>query len=282
MIISEPGLYDIPEAEYHRDPVPGGSLSSTTAKMLLPPSCPAIAQYKRAHPAIKTEFDLGSAAHKLVLGKGPQIKVINHEKWDTNVAKAEVAAAREAGLIPLKPGDFAAAVRMAQAVRKHPTAGPLFAPGSGVPERSIFWRDERTGTWCRAMLDWLSLTPGFPALVVDLKTIEDSSLESVRKQVANLRYYQQDPFYRAAVESLGHEDPLFLFVFVSKKPPHLITVFELDPEDLAEGRARNEEAVDVWIECQALAPGVEWPGYSTEIQSAALPPWTHRQIEVIE
>jgi PDDEXK-like domain of unknown function (DUF3799) len=282
MIITEPGLYDIPEAEYHADPVPGGSLSSSMAKWLLPPSAPAIAQYKRAHPEVKTEFDLGSGAHKLILGKGAEIAVIQHEKWNTNVAKAEVAAARAAGKIPLKPDQFAAAELMAEAVKRHPTAGPLFAPGTGLPERSIFWRHERTGTWCRAMLDWLSLTPGFPALVVDLKTIEDASLERVRRQVADLRYYQQDPFYRSAVESLGYEDVLFLFVFVSKKPPHLVTVFELDPEDLAEGRARNEEALDVWIECQALAPGVQWPGYSTEIRSAALPPWTHRQIEVIE
>ena len=32
------GVYDIPEDLYHRDPVPGGSLSCSGAKKLLPPS----------------------------------------------------------------------------------------------------------------------------------------------------------------------------------------------------------------------------------------------------
>lgn len=279
MIITEPGLYDIPENLYHADPVPGGSLSSSMAKWLLPPSCPAIALYRRENPVIKTEFDLGSAAHKLILGKGAEIAVIQHEKWNTNVAKAEVADARAAGKIPLKPDQFAAAELMATSVRDHPTAGPLFRPGTGVPEHSIFWQDDRTGAWCRAMLDWLSLTPGYQPLIVDLKTISGSSLESVVKQIGNLRYYQQAAFYTTAAERLTGETPAFLFVFVDVNPPHLPLVFELQPDDLDQGRARNEEALDVWIACQESG---EWPGYSTEIQSAPLPPWTHRQIATIE
>jgi len=279
MIITEPGLYDIPEDIYHSDPVPGGSLSSSTAKMLLPPSCPAIAKWKREHPAIRDDFEFGSAVHKMVLGKGPQVEVINHEKWNTEIIKAKVEHARANGQIPLKPKDFARAVRMAEAIRQHPTAGPLFAPGTGLPERSIFWRDERTGAWCRAMLDWLSIAPPWKPLIVDLKTISGSSLESVVKQIGNLRYYQQAAFYTTAVEHLTGEPPAFLFVFVDVNPPHLPLVFELQPDDLDQGRARNEEALDVWIACQESG---EWPGYSTEVQSAPLPPWTHRQIAMIE
>ena len=279
MIITEPGLFDLPEATYHGDPVPGGSLSSTTAKRLLAPSCPAIARWEKDHPVIKTEYDEGAAAHKLVLGKGAQIVVINHEKWNTDAIKAEVAAARAAGHIPLKPKAFAAAIRMAEKVKQHPTAGPMFRKGTGMPERSIFWQDERTGVWCRAMLDWLSLTDGYRPMIVDLKTIADPSLPSVMKAIGNLRYYQQAAFYRSAVQSLGFEDPMFFFVFVGKEQPHLITVFELHYEDMLEGQNRNRQALDVWAECQRT--GV-WPGYSPEIQSLRLPPWTHRQIEETE
>lgn len=38
--ITEPGVYDLPAEVYHADPVEGGSLSSTGARKLLPPSCP--------------------------------------------------------------------------------------------------------------------------------------------------------------------------------------------------------------------------------------------------
>lgn len=279
IIITEPGLYDLAEDVYHADPVPGGSLSSSTAKKLLYPSCPAIAVWEKTHRVVKAEYEFGHAAHKMVLGRGADVKVIDHKLWNTTVAKDEVAAARAAGQIPMKAADFAKAARMAAAVKRHPVAGPLFAPGSGVAERSIFWRDPETGAWCRAMIDWLSLTPGFRPLIVDLKTAENPSLPSVVKKVGDYGYYQQDPWYRAAVESLGpgHEDPLFLFVFVGKNPPHLITIFELTPEDLAQGRARNREALDVWVACQESG---DWPGYSPEIQSAPLLPWTHKTIEV--
>ena len=41
MIIDQPGIYDIPEDQYHRDPVPGGSLSASGAKKLLADGGPA-------------------------------------------------------------------------------------------------------------------------------------------------------------------------------------------------------------------------------------------------
>ncbi|MGW9447058.1 hypothetical protein, partial [Bacillus mobilis] len=48
--ITRPGVYDgIPEAVYHRDPVPGGSLSSSGARKLLAPSCPALFKYDQEH-----------------------------------------------------------------------------------------------------------------------------------------------------------------------------------------------------------------------------------------
>ena len=43
VVVDEPGVYDgLDEAAYHADPVPGGSLSASGAKLLLPPSCPAL------------------------------------------------------------------------------------------------------------------------------------------------------------------------------------------------------------------------------------------------
>ena len=45
------GVYDgMDEDAYHADPVPGGSLSASGAKLLLPPSCPALYHYRRDHP----------------------------------------------------------------------------------------------------------------------------------------------------------------------------------------------------------------------------------------
>ncbi|MBO0827768.1 MAG: hypothetical protein J2P24_08300 [Streptosporangiales bacterium] len=50
VMITEPGVYNLPAAVYHADPVPGGSLSQSGAKKLLPPSCPALYRYWADHP----------------------------------------------------------------------------------------------------------------------------------------------------------------------------------------------------------------------------------------
>ena len=62
LTITAPGVYDIPAEDYHRDPVPGGSLSSTGARKLLPPSCPAKFRYEQDNPPTPTAaLDFGQA-----------------------------------------------------------------------------------------------------------------------------------------------------------------------------------------------------------------------------
>ena len=279
MIITEPGIYDLPEDVYHGDPVPGRSLSSSVARKLLS-DCPAVVDYEHEHgQSWKKAFDVGSAFHTNVLGKGEDVVLVERSdgkpEWNTDKVKAEVQAVREAGKIPLKRAEIAQVERMAVAVREHAEAGPLFAPGAGVAERSIFWQDERTGTWCRAMLDWLSLIPGLPPQIVDLKSTKDPSKYGVQKAIAERRYYQQDPWYRAAVASLGYDlaEIQFVFVFVGIEPPHLVTVAMVDDEALEQGMKMNEQALDVWADCQFT--GV-WPGYSDGIETISLPRWAVR------
>jgi len=107
LVVTEPVILDdLPVEEYHRDPVVGGSLSSSGARKLLPPSCPALFAYERDNPPASTKtFEIGHAAHQAGLGVGPELVVVSAEKWDTNAVKAEVAGIRDAGMVPLKPSD---------------------------------------------------------------------------------------------------------------------------------------------------------------------------------
>ena len=112
----EPGLYDIPAELYHRDPVPGGSLSSTGAKKLAS-SCPAKFKYWLDNPEPpKKTLDLGTAAHRLVLDDGPELVLVDAARWDTNAIKAEVAAIRAEGNIPLKRPELEQVHAMAAAM----------------------------------------------------------------------------------------------------------------------------------------------------------------------
>lgn len=261
-----PGVYEMSAAEYHADPVPGGSLSSSGARKLLAPSCPALYQHSLTHPqAPRKEFDLGHAVHTLVLGVGARPVLVDEPRWDTAATKAELAEIRAAGDVPLKAAEYDLAHAMAGAVLQHPTAGRLFMPGTGEPEQAYIWRDEVTGTWCRALLDWSR-----PGRIVDLKTTADPSPEGIRKSVYNFGYHQQQSWYQDAQRAVDGVDPEFDFVFVGKAPPHLVTVVRLTPDAVRLGGARNLRARLTYADCQRT--GV-WPDYGDDTHYLSLPPW---------
>src|SRR5690606_6451240 len=135
VVVTEPGIYDIDVDDYHRDPVPGGSLSSSGARDLLPPSCPAKFRYDRDNPGptSKRHFDLGHAAHKLVLGVGAPLVVIEADSYRTKAAQEQQKAAHLAGHVPLLEHEHEQVQAMAAAIREHPIAGPLFNPEHGTP-----------------------------------------------------------------------------------------------------------------------------------------------------
>jgi len=275
-----PGVHNgMPEAKYHGDPVPGGSLSSSGAKLLLPPSCPARYKYEREHPKIKSEFDFGTAAHKYVLDAGPKIRHVDARDWRTKAAQKEAEDARGAGQVPLLAADVARVHAMATAIRQHPIAGAIFDPErGGKPEQSLFWDDPESGIWRRARLDWLPTPDPLRRLIVaDYKTTTDASPGAIRKAIANYGYYQQAAWYIDGVRALGlDEDPAFLFVFQEKTAPYLITVAELDEPAIQAGRERNAEACEIWRDCTKT--GI-WPGYTDEIELISLPPWAPRAVE---
>ncbi|WP_346536981.1 PD-(D/E)XK nuclease-like domain-containing protein [Micromonospora sp. DPT] len=269
--VTEPGIHDgMPDDVYHRDPVPGGSLSSSGARRLLN-TCPAKFDYERRNPLAPTKtFDVGHAAHQMVLGAGPELVVVPGARWDTNDAKAEVKRVRERGAIPLKQADMDQVKAIADSILAHPLAAAMLSVGQ--PERSLFWIDERTGIWRRARLDWYR-----DGHIVDLKTCESADEEHIRRDAARYGYHAQDDWYREGVRALGLcADPSFTFIFVEKAPPHLIHVVQLGPDELAAGRHLNNRAIDRFAECQRTG---EWPGYASDITTISLPPYALRTLE---
>jgi hypothetical protein len=263
--ITVPGAYDIPADVYHADPVPGGSLSSSGARKIL--DSPARYKYEREHAIHSTAFDIGHAAHKLVLGVGPETVVIDAQDWRTKAAKEARDEAYAAGYVPLLLADWRRVEAMAAAIQEHPLARAIFSTPTGAHvEQTLIWRDGDTGVWRRAMLDWRR-----ERIVVDFKTAVSASPASFAKSVANFGYHQQDAWYRDGVAALGlANDPAFLFVVQEKEPPYLVAVYDLDDEALRVGRERNRRALERYRDC--VESGV-WPGYSTDIETITLPRW---------
>lgn len=270
--ITVPGVYDIPAEDYHADPVPEGSLSSSGARRLLSPGCPALFRYEQDHPpAPKKAFELGTAAHKLVLGEGPQLVRIDADEWRTKAIKEEVAKTRAAGNIPLKPAEYDQVHEMAEALREHSIASALFDPESGLPEQSLFWVDPPTGVWRRALLDWLPHRRPGRMVVGDYKTAHAVDPDSISKAVNDNGYYMQAAWYIDAVLALELADEAaFIFIFQSKEPPYLVTPVELDVVALKIGRALNRRALEIYKAC---VEADHWPGYTDDILLTPLPGW---------
>ena len=281
-VITEEGIYtDLTDAQYHGQRT---SLSSSGARQLLPPSCPARFRWEQDHGRPpKRHFDQGHAAHARVLGAGAEVVVVQRVTKDLSVGPAEDYRTKSAqehrdtiraeGKVPILQAELEQVDGMAAAIREHPVASVLFDPDlGGAPEQSLFWRDPAWDVMRRARLDWMPPVRDDGRLIIpDYKTTTSAELRSIAKSISTYGYAQQDGWYRDVVQGLGlAEAPAFVFVFQEKTPPYLITVVEIDAPSLRVGRAKNDRALEVFTECTATG---EWPSYSTDVELISLPAW---------
>lgn len=239
---------------YHGDPVPGGSLSSTFAR-LLTNHVPAKAFALRRDRKPTKAMNLGKAAHAHALGAGPELIVWEHD-GRTKVGKAEREAAA-----PLLATEAAVAVTaaerdrilgMAEALRTHPYVAAVL--NDGESEVSGFWQEN--GTWCRARYDTLDTSAAH-----DYKTCQDVSRRGFQKSMADYGYHQQADFYQRGLAALGHPaaDRPMRFICQETAAPYLVQIHVPDEEALDVAKELNDRAIRVYAE--SVASG-KWEGYA--------------------
>lgn len=272
--IPGPGVYDLTADEYHADPIPGGSLSSSGARKLLPPSCPAKFKHEQDNPPAPTgAMTLGSAAHRVMLGVGAEIVCIQADNYRTKAAQEARDAALADDQIPLLPDQYDRVKAMADALRTDPRAAALFNPEYGRPEQALFWRDAVTGVICRALVDFLRRPEDDGRLIlVDYKTAPDADEDAVKQSINRHGYHCQGAWYQAGIKALGLADDVPVVLVVQEtSPPFLCNVVRLDEPSLQIGRWKNAQAIGIYAECKRTGT---WPGYGEgRIDFTGLPPW---------
>ncbi|PVE25396.1 hypothetical protein DC522_05725 [Microvirga sp. KLBC 81] len=282
MAITAPGFYpDIPADEYHADPCVQPSLSSSIAKILLEQSplhawhCHPRLGGKQQKQKPSRDMELGTVAHKLLIGRGAEVVVIEAENYTRGDAKQERAEAYEAGCAPILRPDLEIAEAMVAAAREQlsriPDAADAFNPELGQGEVVMVWKDE-SGPWCRSMVDWL---PNDHLVVWDYKTTGQSAApQSVGRKIADMGYEIQAGLYERGLTFL---DPSvagrlkFRWLFQETEPPYLIMPVELDAVGMEIGRRKVAAAIHLWDKC--LSSGF-WPGYPTQVVQAEYPQWS--------
>lgn len=266
----QPGIYpDIPELDYHaRRFGPPESLSSTEAKRVL--QAPAVFRYRRTHPEEpRTAFDVGHAAHALILGTGLNLYIHNHESLRTKAAREDIQEHRAAGEVPISRADYTEVRGMADAVLTHPIAGPLLE--DGTPEQSLYAVDGPTGVWMRGRVDWAT---GSTRTLIDLKTTVSADPDEWGRAIIRYGYALQREWYRSMWQALTGEHPTFLHILVEKQAPYLTSVVELDAEWEAIGGLQMRQALDTYARC---LDADEWPGYPADVTLLGPPQWVSSQ-----
>lgn len=274
MIPPEDGIYSgISDAEYHGD---HDSLSSSGARALLEPSCPAIFHHARHEPPNpKPEYDFGHAAHKYVLGEGAHVHEVTFDNWRGSLAQGAREQAWKFGAIPLLTKDIIKAKAMAAAVREHPVAAALL-DADGQAELSGYWTDSETGVRLRFRPDWLCELRG-RIVCVDYKTAKSAHPGAFARSAADYGYHQQDAWYRDGLAALEIGDDIpFLFIVQAKTPPYPVTVLRIHADHVELGRRRNRDAIRTYARCTETG---EWPGYGTGIETIELPSYSIYQQE---
>lgn len=265
-------VHSLPEADYHAHP----ALSSTGARLLTDPSCPALFRHAMDNPSPPDTkaLELGSAYHSLVFGVGAEVVEIPTELLAVNGAASTKAAkefidlARADGHIPLKAGEIAPLRAMADTLRENPIFKAATTTGSA--EVSFFWTD-MYGVECRGRADWLPESGGRRLIVLDLKTAQSAHPATfARKSMVDRGYAQQADWYLRGLRELGIADKRSAFVFIAqeKTAPYLVQPIQLDSEDMRVGEILNDRALRTYAQCMESG---HWPGYHDGVAVVSLP-----------
>ncbi len=232
-------------------------------------------------PEPKNEFDIGSAAHLLLLEPHEfesATVVIAAENYRSGVAQATRDQAREDGKIPLLTKEVATVRAMADAIRADPVAGRF--RDDGESEVVMTWTDAEFGIPCKLRVDQL------PHDLVDLRDVKSAWTahpEDFERSAWDHGYCQRAAWYLDGVESVTGTRPRFYwFVAVEKKPPYCCSVLKYTEADLEWGRLLNTLAKVQFVECMASA---RWPSYRPRgvivprAFDIRIPPWARNRLQ---
>lgn len=285
-MITKPGIYlDMSARDYFADPCPQPSLTQSLAKILIDRS-PAHARL--AHPRLNPDFHepfeydkaqaIGNAAHKLLIGRGKEVCIIEANDFRKDDAKATRDAAITDGYVPILAKHMKAAHELVKAARTQlDMIGIEHAFRDGHGEVVLAWEDD--GIWLRSMVDWLD-----GSLAFDLKT---SGMSAAPHSVPTVMASAGWPIQAACQErGLDVLDPQragrrkFLFVMVENAPPYALTVHEMSEAVMTIGRKQLDYAVRIWRTCMETG---EWPAYPPLVNVPEYPgykeaAWLNREI----
>jgi hypothetical protein len=284
----KPGIYrDMDAATYFADPCEGPSLSQSIAKVILEQSLlHANHEYKAAIGAVGDDSDneepekyvkaqaIGDAAHRIIIGRGKTLGIIEADSFRSKEAKKEREAALTVGCMPILSKHYFDATKIAAEGRRQLDQHEYkdaFTNGSG--EVVLIWQED--GVWFRSMLDWLH---------DDLRTVDDykTSGMSMAPHLLGIRaesagWHIQAAFIERGLDVLDPDNAgrrTFRFIAQEQYAPYAVSAMLMDEAWLTMGRKKVNQAVNLWK--SAIKSG-RWPGYPARGVTPEYPGYKEKQ-----
>lgn len=274
-----PGIYQIPDSIYFRDPLKAygtESLSGSSARHLIPPSTPAHYRWKMDHPNEPTAAMIfGGAVHAITL-ETAELAIFEGRSWDSKAGEKFLLEHDPDGDdAPILERDVPAAKAMAYALRTHPIVSKALRNGN--PEQAMFAQDPQTKAWLRGKLDYLQPAASGHLVVTDIKTAVSAHEWEFARSAGKLSYHVSDAHYARILRLLKMAKSVtMIYAVVESKPPYLVNVHQIKHEDLRRADELDQLAIHTFARC--LETG-QWPGYPVRINEISIPVYAARNEE---
>jgi len=273
--------YDIDGSIYHADPCPEPSLSASIAKIIWQES-PAHA--REHHPRLnldfvpvnKRQFDLGAAAHAVLLeGDESNLVIVEADNYRTKAAQETRDAAYDSGLIPLFESNLTDVREMARIAKnfiEETELAGIFEVGNS--EVTLVEFSDGFGKRCR--LDWLT---NDRFIILDYKTTGGSSKPEtwIRRMLFPLHYDIQAYLY-LYLNGLtgGVKEAKFIWLVQENEKPYACSLVGASPSVIESGKKKFKYAVHKWKYC---IEHDKWPAHDSRIHWAESPSWNMAEVE---
>lgn len=252
-----PGIYDISNADYHSSQ--GLSRSALMKLKKSPLHYAAHYKYgvgdKSPTPAMK----FGSAVHSYILEPDKfdsQYLVVDKIEGRSKKAMEEREALEleAAGREVIWSETMNEIMALSDAFHSHEVASQFL--GNAKVEQSLFWRDEFTQVLLKCRPDiWA------PEMIIDLKTTNDASPDSIQRDIASYGYHIQAAMIIDGIKAVTEETiKEFVLLAIEKKPPYAVGMYAIGEHAIEVGRNEYLDLVNCY---KRHEENNEWPSYQS-------------------
>lgn len=188
------------------------------------------------------------------------------EEWDRLVMEHGVD-------FVMRAEEYDGVVEQGKRIKSKPTYAALLRKGER--EMTVVWRDEDTGVWCKARLDFLTVIMD-RITVLDIKGTKDARPDAFSRSVGEYGYHFQGAHYLEGLTAHGIAATDYCLLASEWAAPYECRVFRLSDHALTLAMGKREQIMRRIKEAEDTG---RWEGYPEDVAVVSPPGWVMKSME---